>query len=350
MIISKKALYVLLPVVLTVAACTPSGDEKKAGRTVPAHMVEVAVADIKPVSFQQTISGTLEAITRVRLYNEEVGRITEMQFHEGDRVSRGDILVSLDDSVVRAELDKSVAQREQAEIDLNRLKKLLPNKLASDEDVARAKTALNVALADESLQRARFSRTKIKAPFDGVITERNNEPGDVVALHSHILSLIDPLSLRLKVYISERWISLIHVDDDISISIDALGEQSFNGKVSRVFPTIDPGTRKGIVEISLHPLPEGARAGQLGRATISTRPVERLVIPTLAIHHDLDGAYVYLVNDDKTVHKTKIIKGIEYGTSTEVLSGISKGNRVVVKGFLGLNDGKKVEIVESPTG
>ncbi len=98
-----------------------------------------------------------------------------------------------------------------------------------------------------------------------MITERLFEPGDVVPLHSHIMTLIDPNSLQVKIRLSEIRIPLKQQGDKVEISIDALGDARYHGRISRIYPTIEPKTRKGTVEVVLLPVPAGARAGQLAR-------------------------------------------------------------------------------------
>jgi len=346
MIISK--IYTLGLLLLLLTACD-SADNSASGRPAPpVHQVEVVPASIKAVSHQQTVSGTLEAITSVRLYNEESGHIVKLPYHEGDYVNKGDVIITLDGSLIQAELDKARAEHKQAKSDIRRLKQLVDKKLASDEVLAHAQTTLIVAKAEEQLQHIRFLRTIIKAPFSGVITERNNETGDIVVSHSHILSLIDPSTLLLKIQLAERWIPLLHIDDKVKVRIDALGEQLHTGSITRIYPTVNPNTRKGVVEITLQPVPDNATAGQLARAELITRPVERLVIPTRAIRHDIKGAHVFLIDteqtDNTTIKKVTFEKGLNFGDMTEVLSGISAGDDIVIKGFLGLSDNKVVQI------
>lgn len=352
MIISKNYNPSLLFLLCTLSACGPSDDPSDGKPAAPAHQVEIVVATIKPVSHQQTVSGTLEAITSVRLYNEESGRITRLPYYEGDHVNKGDVLITLDGTLIQAELDKAIAEHRQAKADLKRIKKLVEKKLASDEMRAHAQTTLNVASAEEKLQRTRFLRTKIKAPFSGVITERNNEPGDVVAQHSHILSLIDPASLHIKMQLSESWLSLIDQDGPVEISIGALGNTAHKGNITRIHPTIDPNTRKGIVEVELKPLPAGAKAGQLARIKIKSTPMERLLVPSYAVRHDSRSAYVFVVNEDNKAIKTYVMKGLQFGNEMEITQGLLANQNIIIKGFTALRDGKPVKIVaqniESP--
>lgn len=331
-------------------ACDREPEQKTPQRQRQLHVVEVTQALIRPVQSHLTATGTIEAATIVRLYNEVSSRITYLPNHEGDAVAEHSVIVGLDDELIQAGLDKAVAQKQQAKLDFERLQKLKPKQLASDEEIARAHTALDIAIADEKLQRTQLSKTIIKAPFGGVITERHFEPGDVVPLHSHIMTLIDPDSLQVRIRLSENWIPQIRQGDEVEVSIDALGDSKHPGRIGRIYPTIDPDTRKGTVEVEFQPVPPGARAGQLARVELETRPRQRLVIPASALHHDATGAYVYAVRDeekDRTVTaKTYVQKGMQYDNLIAITSGLSVNDRIVVKGFIGLRDGKQVKILE----
>jgi membrane fusion protein (multidrug efflux system) len=345
MIISKNYNLGFLLLIFTLSACESSDNSSRGRPSASAHQVEVVVAETKSVSHQQSVSGTLEAITSVRLYNEESGRITKLPYHEGDHVNKNDVVITLDGTLIQAELDKAIAEHKQAKSDLKRLMKLVEKNLASDEIVSLAQTALNVAAAEEKLQRTRFLLTTIKAPFSGVVTERNNEPGDAIPQHSHILSMIDPTTLHIKMQLSESWIPLIDQDGLVEITIDALGNAIHKGKIARIHPTIDPNTRKGVVEVKLQPIPLGAKAGQLARVNIKSTPVHRLVIPSYAVRHDSMGAYIFTVSEENKAIKAYVTKGLQFGNEIEIIDGLSLNQNIVVKGFTALRDGKAVEII-----
>ncbi len=346
MIISKNPVAILpslpLLVALLVSACDKNPADNHTKRKATEHVVEVSEAQIQPVSSRLTAIGTLEAGRKVRLYNEVSSIITYLPLHEGDAAAEHTIVIGLDDEQIEVELDKAIAQKKQAKLDYERLKKL-KQQLASDEEIARARTAYDIAIADEKLARTRLHKTTIKAPLDGVITERHFEPGDVVPMYSHILTMIDPESLHVTIHISEHWIPMLQLGDKVEISIDALADSLHPGQIKRIYPTIDPDTRKGTVEVEFLPIPYGARAGQLARVKLQTHPVNRLVVPAQAVHHDAKGAYLYVVRDNKTT-KTYVDKGQQYGDVIDIASGLGNGDAVVVKGFIGLRDGKDVKI------
>ena len=356
MIIYKKikrvSLLLILPLsgLLFITACDTSDNAPNERRNKPAHLVEASTIQLQSVSHEQILSGTLEATTSVRLHNEEAGQIIQIPFHEGDVVKQGTLLIALDNDMIKAELDKAIAQRQQAEIDYKRLKKLLPKKLTSEEEVARSLTTLNIAKAEAQLQQLRMTRTQIKAPFNGVVSQRNNEPGDAVNAHSHILSLIKPDNLLIKVNVSDQWLSLVNKGDAMQLTIDALGDIEHTAYIERIHPAISTSTRKGTIELVLRPVPDHARTGQMARVHFKSPAVERLVIPANAVHHDIDGTYTYVIvskEDGKTIaQKRQLKKGLQFGEWVEIISGIEVGDKLISKGFLGLREAKVVTIVE----
>lgn len=345
MIITKLALPVVLISLLALSACG-NDEAAKPKKKASEHIVEVGLADIQLVNSELSVAGTLEAATVVSLYNEISGAITQLPLHQGDVANKGQLLVAINDSLIQAELAKARAQKAQAKLDYQRFLKLRPKQLTSDEEVARAATALDIATAEFDLQNARLALTRIRAPFTGIISQRFFEPGDILAAHSHILTLIDPNSIFLKLNLAESWIPRLHKDDPVQISIDSLGDQLYPARISRIYPTIDASTRKGVVKIQFTPIPDGARVGQLARVTLKTRASEQLVIPTRAIHHDTNGAYVYRIDADNKAHKIYVKKGIQHGELLEVRDGLSPDDRVVIKGFIGLRDNKPVKIFQ----
>jgi len=315
------------------------------------HHVDVISIDNKPVSLQQTVSGTLEAVTKIRLYNEESGRIIKMPFHEGDSVKKGTLLVQLDNELLKTDVDKAKASRQQAKVNLSRLKKLLPKQISTEEEVANARTELDLAIAEEKRQVTRLERTSIEAPIDGLITARLYEPGDMLAQHSHIHTIIDPSSLHLKASLAERWIPLVEKGQSVSLRIDALGDKQFDAEIIRIHPTINTSTHKGIIEILLSPVPEGATVGQFARAKIELKATDRLVVPAYTIQYEPEGAFTYRVikNDEgkSVAEKVSLEQGQQFGAVTEVLEGLNAGDKIVSRGFLGLRDGKKVEVANA---
>lgn len=303
------------------------------------------------LSSKHTAVGTLTAPKQIQIFNQETGRITRLPFYEGDRVQEGDELVVLNDELLRAEMTKSAANRRQAELDLLRMKKLFSRQAASEDEVARAHTALELAKAEENLQHLLLGRARIIAPFSGVISARLKEPGDVVPVNSHILTLIDPSQLSIELHVSELLLSDLDIDDYAQIHIDALEDGQFQGRISRIHPVIDPETRQGIIEVALNPVPKGARPGQLARVTFTIQETTGLTIPFASLHFDNKGSHVYRIDTQNTARRVSVLTGLQLGERIEILSGLQKDEQVVLSGLLNMTEGRKVRIVEAyPNG
>ena len=345
--VKPKRLLLLCCCLALVSACGEK-PERESARERPAareHLVEVETVRRELISTAHERTGSLRARRTVRIHNQEEGRITSVPFYEGDRVKRGDILIQLEDNLLRAELDKARATARQARVDRERLEGLVRKKAASKDELTRAKTALDVANAELRVLQTRLEFTRIKAPFDGVISERLIEPGDVAASNSHLLTVSDPTSLVTEIHVSELLLPHLRTGDPAQVRIDALGRTSFTARILRIHPELDPVTRQGTVEVTLEPVPKGARAGQFARVTLETARVERILIPFAALKRDREGAFVYRLDDSNKVQRAAVRSGIRIGNKIEILQGLEAGERIVSRGFLGLSEDKTVKPV-----
>lgn len=308
--------------------------------------MELTTVRREQISTAHERTGSLRARRKVRIHNQEEGRVTQVPLFEGDRVAQGELLIQLEDNLLRAELDKARATARQARVDQQRLRGLVEKKVASKDELTRAGTALDVANAELKVLQTRLAFTQILAPFDGVISERLIEPGDVASGHSHLLTLSDPTSLVTEIHTSELLLPHLQTGDPVKVRIDALGQQSFSAKILRIHPELDPVTRQGVVEVTLEPVPNGARAGQFARVTLETARTERLLIPFSALRRDRQGEFVYLVDDNLRAQRNTVRSGIRIDNRTEILQGLKPGDRIVSRGFLGLSENKMVKPIK----
>ena len=335
----------LLPAGLN--GCAPEPDKPARKASAPRqHLVELADVARSTLRMSSLYTGSLRSRRSVRVFTQEEGRIVALPFFEGDAVRAGDIVLELDDKLLRAEIDKVVANRRQAEINIDRLGGLRKRSLVSEDEYIRAETALQVARAEETVLRTRLGYTRVAAPFDGLVTRRLAEPGDFVQRNFHVLSIVDPTSLVAELTVSELVMPHVKPGDRVSVQIDALGDTRFDGRVLRIHPELDPNTRQGRVEVELKPVPEGARAGQFARVAFHIEAFNRIVIPFAALRRDREGEYVFRLDQQLKAHRVPVRSGRRLADRVEILEGLSEGERVVTRGFLGLVDGKTVTPVD----
>ncbi|WP_243448504.1 efflux RND transporter periplasmic adaptor subunit [Candidatus Thiosymbion oneisti] len=311
------------------------------------HLVTVFRAERAPVAARHEHPGSLRFRRLVRIHSQEEGRITELEVFEGDLIAQDNLLARLEDDLLRAQLDKARATKRQKQLDLQRQEGLRSRRAVSEDELAQARTALTVAQAEERVLETRLAFTRIRAPFTGVITERHVEPGDFVTKNSHLLTLADPASLIAEVYASELVLPQLEPGDLVELRIDALGPDRFEGQILRIHPALARTSRQAIVEVAMDPIPEGARAGQFVRATLGIAALYRLLVPFRAVRRDRDGEFLWLLSDENQVERRPVRTGLRITDRIEILEGLEPGERVVTRGFLGLAEGKSVQVVEN---
>lgn len=338
---------VLLPILLCLSLIACDQQSTRKVRKQRAVVVNIITAERTPLTATRLVTGSLEAITSVKIFNQEEGRIISLPFREGDNVKKDDILVEIDASLIQAQLNKATANLKQAKSGVRRIRSLYSKKLSSEDELTRAETVESLAKSEVNLLKTRISHTKIRAPFSGVISVRNNEAGDVVPLHSNILELIDEQQLKIQIRLSELLLANIQIGNPVEVRIDALGEKRFPAKVTRIHPTIDPRTRQGIMEVMLDEIPKGARPGQLSRIIITSKTAPRLNIPFDAIRHDSKGQFVYKLDKSNIINSTRVKTGVLLDNKIEIIDGLKPGDQIVTKGFIGLKTGVKVTIKDN---
>ncbi|MDH5573329.1 MAG: efflux RND transporter periplasmic adaptor subunit, partial [Gammaproteobacteria bacterium] len=278
------------------AACSEDNSIEAKRHKDSASPVELATVTLSPLLSEQNLVGTLQAVQRVRIFNQESGRIEQIPHYPGDKVAAKDLLVKIDDSLLQSELDKARSSLKQATLDHKRLISLVPRKLASEDELNRAQTSVELARAELASLETRLQHTLIRAPFAGLISERLFEPGDVAPLNSHILTLYAPDDLKIELPISELLLNQLNIGDTVSIRIDALSETQWPGTIKRIYPAVDSQTHQGTIEIKLDPGVSGARPGLLCRVNIKSSTSPRLTMPFAALRHNNQGEYVFRVD------------------------------------------------------
>ena len=312
-------------------------------------MVETTLAKSAEVARIIERNGSLRAHRKVRLSLQQEGLLLSLPYSEGDQVEQGVLLAQLDDTLLRAQLKKGQAQRHQAEQDLKRLKRLKSSRVVSEDELARAVTSLNVARAEEEELHILLQQTRITSPFDGIISQRLAEPGDSLSRFSHILTLIDTRSLTTELKLSEMLVTGLHIGDEVSLTIDALGPQRFNGIINRIHPLVDEVSHQGTIEVVLNPPPAGAIPGQLCRVQLQLHSSSRLLVPYSALRRDTRGEFLFVIDNDNKVERRVIVSGLHFEERVEILKGLSVDERIVTRGFLGLSEGSTVKLADNKT-
>ncbi len=331
--------------ILFAAAC---GEKKQAGGfTPPPTNVEVAAAAKETVREMFEVVGTVEAAERVTVSSEIDAVVVELPFEEGGFVRKGQLLARMNDLELHAEARRAEALREQARLAFERFDSLAEQRIASSQDRDNARATLQVAEANLKLAQARLAKTRIVAPFDGVVGRRMVSPGAFLRTGDVITDLARIDVVKIAFAVPEVYLASLKRGASVEVSAAAYPGKEFAGFVEVLDPNLDAGTRSArLIARVRNPLRElhpGMSADV--RAVLAERPAA-LTIPAEAVFAEGDANYVYRVNGDSTVSRQGVKLGARQAGRVEVTAGLKDGDRVVRAGHQKLFEGARVVPIE----
>lgn len=306
--------------------------------------VETAHVETAVWSHRVSAVGSLKSRDSVMIRPEITGRIAEINFTEGGPVEQGQILIQLDDAIARAELEQAEAALGLARSQFNRARQLTEQGFISTQARDESASELKVREASVSMARAQLDKTRIKAPFDGLIGLRDVSRGDYVNAGQDLVPLesIDPLNVDFR--IPEQYMGQVQVGSRIHLRFDALPDVSRDGIVGAISPVVETGGRSILLRASV-PNDDGAlRPGMFARVDLRFADHEALVVPEASIAPSGEGNAVYVVEEGQ-VRKVDVVLGVRRDGQVEVVGGVEEGDEILVSGLQKVSDGTPVEVV-----
>lgn len=326
-------------------AAKPAGPGPSRG---PISVEAVAVVRM-PLSDEVLAVGTLRANESVVIKPEIAGRIVRIGFQDGARVPKSALLVALDDSVLAAQADQARAELGLARAGYERTEDLAKKNFVSGSARDQAQATLKVQEAKLQLAEAQLAKTRIQAPFAGVLGLRNVSVGDFVKDGAELVVLEDVGSMKVDLRLPERFLGQLRRGQAISVAVDAFPGRTFDATLDALDAQVDANGRSLLARGRLAN-PDGAlRSGMFAKARIVLREKpEALVVPEEAILPVGSVAFVYKVDAGKAM-RTEVKTGLRTSGKVEVLSGLQAGDVVVTAGHQKLTrDGAEVRVTDPP--
>jgi RND family efflux transporter MFP subunit len=300
--------------------------------------ISVTVIEVQAAAVPQRVevTGQIRAVSQATLSSRIRAVVEEVRVREGVSVSKGQILVRLDDRDLKADLARADAEAENARAHLHRMEQLFPEDAVSKQELDNARRAFKVADAIKQAARAQLSYTVIKAPFDGVITEKKVEVGEMAAPGQPLLAMEDPRALRLEATVAEGDLKSVSRSDPMRVIVDALGPSPLQGVVAQVLPSGDPHTHTFVVKIDL-PATQGLKTGMFGRMQLERGTRQTLLVPRSSVVERGELTGVFVVGADSVSRLRWIKLGQPVDGRVEVLSGLNAGERVLTDGNKGVD-------------
>lgn len=377
----KLVIPLLLAVVLVLVGfrlweeLQPASSARTGGGPPAAPLMLVETAEVTPQLFTTdlTILGELRPLASVDVMSKIGGRLESVQVERGDPVTKGQLLVVVDDedllqqirraeatiAVARAGVNREVASFENLEIQLRRYRQLHEDGLFSThelEDIAsrvraaRAAVELSQAQVDQaeaSLRELKLQQeqTRVYSPLDGFVGTRYLDPGSLVNPNVPIVSVIDVSRVKTVVPIMESLLRDVPVGLAATVTVDAYPGSTYSGRITRISPFLNPETRSADVEIEIANPNRQLKPGMFARVSIEAKQASRvLAVPRAALLTRGNEKGVFLLSEDQTTIYRPIHIGRIQGDFVEVLDGLQEGTQVVTTGAQKLNEGDKVRI------
>ncbi len=332
------------PLSAVVIICVSTLAQAEDTKTAPVP-VEAAKVIAAPFSEQVTAVGTLLSNEAVTVSSEIPGRLKEIHFQEGQPVEQGAPLFTLDNSVYRAQLDDAEAKLKLAEQTNKRTSTLFSNKYATAQSADEAASNLAVSTAATELARVQLEKTRIVAPFSGIVGLRHVSVGEYITAGQALVNLeaIDPVKADFRV--PEKFLPAIRVGQTIRIKVDAFPDANFEGKVYAIDPKLDVAGRSLLVRALVPNRDQRLRPGLFARVTVLLQLKEdALSVPEQAIVPQGDSQYVFKIVDGKA-QLTKVVIGTRRDGRVEIVEGLAVGDQVVTAGQLKIRDGSAVSVI-----
>jgi membrane fusion protein (multidrug efflux system) len=324
--------------------------------------VRVETTAVSRQDLEETVHaiGTLEALENVMIRPETSGYVDGIHFSEGDRVSRGQLLFTIESRKIGLRLEARQALLQEARLQLAQAKRsyerrqdLVEKHLVSKEALDRARTDFETARARVSRieaeieeLREEFEDTRVRAPIDGIVGERRVDPGDFVHVGEDLAPLVNTERMEISFTVPERFMGRIQGGQSLRVHSPAFPDRPFPGSVYFVSPQIREDTRsmlvKGYVENRNRLLRPGGFVNV--EVTVGLREAA-LVIPEEALVPTRNG-YMLFVVEDSRARKRQVTTGLRQPGIVEIREGVKLGETVIRSGHISVADGVPVEVLE----
>ena len=340
--LNKIVLPAILIIFILINGCS---DDKATGNgfTFPPTPVEVASVKTQKMVDKFEAVGTIEAIDEITVVSEIDASVISLPFDEGSFIKKGDLIAQLDDSQLAAEVSRNEALYNQSKASYNRIKSIVEQNVGTPQNLDDALAALKVAEANLQVAKTRLSKTKIIAPFDGIVGARKVSVGTFLRTGQEITQLANLDQIRVSFSVPERYLGQLKRNAEVSVYSSVYPGYEVKGKIIAIEPILDSETRN--VQVVAKVFNPGRKFHPGMSANVAVVLNERpgaLTIPNEAVFANGNQSLVYIVKPDSTVAPVPVTLGLQLPDVVEVIQGLKDGMQVVKAGHQKLFPGAKV--------
>ncbi len=335
----KRLPFLLAALIL--GSCGKQETARRPAPVPPSAVVKVQKAKLEPHVAVEEVVGTVRSKQRAVVEAKISGRVMEYLAIPGAIVKAGELLARIEVPEIQAQVDQAKAVLDQGQRDLDRQKQLIASNTTTRQEYDAANARVNVATAGLSEAETMMSYARVTAPFDGVVTRKLAEVGDLAMPGKPLLEIEAPTGLRFEADLPEAILSGVTMGATMSVWIASVAHP-LEATVSEIAPISDPASRTFQIKLDL-PAVASLRSGQFGRVSVPIGEAKLIVVPKVGLIKRGQMELMIVVNDGHAA--LRLVKtGKTLGDVVEVLSGLEEGEQVVVSDPAKLKDGQPVTI------
>jgi RND family efflux transporter MFP subunit len=348
--------------IASIAACKKDSDANAATpavATVTVGAENIAVATQQDIQSGPTISGSLAPEKEARLSAEVPGAVLQTYAEAGQHVTRGQLLARLDDSAIqqaylsaRSAMASAQSAASNAERELGRARTLVAAGAIAERDLENATTANTASQAQLAAARAQVAaaqqnleRTRVTAPFTGIVATRAVSAGDVVAPGAPLFTVVEPGSMRLEASVPAEQLSAVRVGAPVTFAVNGYPGRTFTGRITRVSPVADPTTRQVQILATIPNAGNTLVGGLFAEGKVASESRSGLVIPANAVNERGIAPVAMRIKGGR-VEQVTVQVGLRDAVAEllEITGGLAAGDTVLVGAAQGISAGTRVTI------
>ena len=305
----------------------PAVLDQQAGVPIPDG---AATFEVKAAAAPSRIEvvGTASSEEKINLSARIPAYVAQIFASAGDRVSKGQLLVTLDDRDLRQQLAAAEAQLNQAQTEYDRAKGLFEKEAATQQMLVAAESMLAGARAQVEQVKVMLTYAQVASPIDGIVTERRIQAGDLANPGMLLLAVYDPLRMRIEAPVPVRLVDRLALGQTLDVSLERPA-RAFKGSIAEIVSEVDPASRTQLVKVHLDGVQGDVLPGTFGRLWVDADPREAIFVPSSAVSCIGQLAFVQVVRDGRAVRRL-VKTGPARNGDVEILSGLRSGDVVLV--------------------
>lgn len=369
-----KTLLFTLPIVLLLASCGSDDDaikkkiimkkqqlvkieqqiaalEKSLSDTTPENNnipVEIKTMAPEPFNHYFVVFGNVEAEKYGMISPEMAGRIASIEVNEGQRVSKGQLLLTLNTEAVESQIKSLETSLELATSTFEKQKALWDQKIGSEMQYLQAKSGKESLEAQLSALKAQLKMAQLRAPYDGVVNKIYPKKGEMAGPGMPGVEFVNLKKLSVRAQVSEKYLAQVYQGQKVELSFASMPDIKITTPIVRISKVLNAKSRTFEIELNIDNSNEKLVPNMVSTIRINDYSNDKaLVIPSLVVKKDISASYVYLAvadGDGYVVEKRKVELGLSYQENTVVTSGLKTGDKVIVKGYNLVSSGIPVNL------